>query len=187
MPYKLRKAPKRDLYWVVKISNGEHMSEDPITKERAEAQMRALYASERLPAKYTAGLTPSQKEKQVELIKKSSKKYKETGLVEDRPKVSAVKTRRSVHVVRFEKTFGFPITETAKVKMMFPDTDVDKILAKGAGAYASSGSRPNVSVAQWSNARLASVLTGGSALKIDKDLVGPISMKKISSRTRAKS
>jgi hypothetical protein len=187
MPYKLRKAPKKDLYWVVKTSDGKHMSEDPIPKERAEAQMRALYASENLPAKYTAGLTADQKEKQVELIKKSSKKYKETGLVEDRPKVSAVKTRRSVHVVRFEKTYGFPITETAKVKMMFPDTDIDKILAKGAAAYASSGSRPNVSVAQWANARLASVLTGGPALKIDDDLVGPISMKKISSRTQAKS
>lgn len=163
------------------------MSKDPIPKEKAEAQMRALYAAEKLPEKYTAGLTSVEKAKQVELIKKSSKKYKESGIVEDRPKVSAKPTRRSVYVVRFEKKYGFPVVETAKVKLMFPDTDVDKILAKGAGAYASSGSRPNVSVAQWSNARLASVLTGGPALKIDKDLVGPISMRKISSRTLTKS
>jgi len=46
MPYKLRKAPKRDLYWVVN-DRGEHMSNDPLPKERAEAQMRALYAAAR--------------------------------------------------------------------------------------------------------------------------------------------
>jgi hypothetical protein len=132
-------------------------------------------------------LKHKEKEKQVKLIKKSSKKYKESGIVEDRPKVSTKPTRRSSHVIRFEKKYGFPITETAKVKLMFPDTDVDKILAKGAAAYASSGSRPNVSVAQWANGRLASVLTGGAALKIDKDLVGTMSMKKINSQKPATS
>lgn len=181
MPYKLRKAPKKDLYWVV-TADGKHMSKDPIPKERAEAQMRALYASESLPPKYTAGLTADQKAKQVELIKKSSRKYKETGLVADRPKVSDKPTKRSVYVKRFEKKYGFPITDTAKVKSVFYDTDVTKILSKGAGAYASSGSRPNVSVAQWSYARLASVLTGGPALKVDKDLVGPVSLQLISSQ-----
>ena len=179
MPYKLRKAPKRDLYWVVN-PEGKHMSTDPIPKERAEAQMRALYASERLPAKYTAGLTPVEKTKQVELIQKSTKKYKETGIVKDRPKVSEKPTRRSVHVKRFEEKYGFPITDHAKVKAFFPDTDVHTILSKGTAAYA-SGSRPNATIGQWINARLASVLTGGPALKIDKDLVGPLSMKKIRS------
>ena len=46
MPYKLRKAPKRDLYWVVG-PDGKHHSKDPLPKERAEAQRRALYANER--------------------------------------------------------------------------------------------------------------------------------------------
>gem|GEM_PF-3869637 len=45
MPYKLRKAPNRDLYWVI-AQDGRHMSKDPIPKKRAEAQMRALYAAE---------------------------------------------------------------------------------------------------------------------------------------------
>ena len=44
MPYKLRKAPNRDLYWVVGLDGTKH-STDPIPKERAEAQMRALYAA----------------------------------------------------------------------------------------------------------------------------------------------
>ena len=42
----MRKAPKRDLYWVVG-EDGTHMSKEPIPKERAEAQMKALYASAR--------------------------------------------------------------------------------------------------------------------------------------------
>lgn len=46
MPYKLRKAPKRDLYWVVNKETGKKHSKDPLPKERALAQMRALYASE---------------------------------------------------------------------------------------------------------------------------------------------
>ncbi len=44
MPYKLRKAPNRDLYWVVS-DDGKKMSKDPIPKERAKAQMKALYAN----------------------------------------------------------------------------------------------------------------------------------------------
>jgi len=46
MPYKLRKAPKKELYWVVN-EEGKHMSKDPLPKPKAEAQMRALYAAMR--------------------------------------------------------------------------------------------------------------------------------------------
>ncbi len=46
MPYKLRKAPKRDLYWVVGEDGTKH-SKEPIPKERAEAQMKALYIAMR--------------------------------------------------------------------------------------------------------------------------------------------
>jgi hypothetical protein len=42
MPYRLRKAPNRDLYWVVGEDGKKH-SKDPIPKARAEAQMKALY------------------------------------------------------------------------------------------------------------------------------------------------
>jgi len=47
MPYKLRKAPKRDLYWVVNKETGKKYSNEPLPKERAKDQMKALYASER--------------------------------------------------------------------------------------------------------------------------------------------
>jgi hypothetical protein len=44
MPYKLRKAPRRELYWVI-AQDGRHMSRDPLPKTKAMAQMRALYAA----------------------------------------------------------------------------------------------------------------------------------------------
>jgi hypothetical protein len=50
MPYRIRKAPLKNLYWVV-AQDGRHMSKEPIPKERAEAQRRALYASERMQKK----------------------------------------------------------------------------------------------------------------------------------------
>ena len=46
MPYRLRKAPKRDLYWVV-AEDGTKKSKEPLPREDAEAQMRALYAAMR--------------------------------------------------------------------------------------------------------------------------------------------
>ena len=133
-----------------------------------------------IPKSYIAGLSVVQRKAQVKAIEKSRKQYEKTGLVTDRPKVSDTPTKRSKHVIKFQKLYGFPITDLDKVKKTFPDTDIEGIFAKGIAAYA-SGSRPNVSVYQWKLARLASVLTGGPALRIDKDLVGPKSMKLISS------
>lgn len=42
--YRLRKAPKRELYWVI-AEDGTKKSKEPIPLARAKAQMRALYAS----------------------------------------------------------------------------------------------------------------------------------------------
>jgi hypothetical protein len=42
----LRKAPKRDLYWVINKQTKQKHSKEPLPKERAQAQMRALYAQE---------------------------------------------------------------------------------------------------------------------------------------------
>jgi len=42
MPYKLRKAPKRELYWVVTIATGKKHSKEPIPLEKAKAQLRIL-------------------------------------------------------------------------------------------------------------------------------------------------
>lgn len=132
-----------------------------------------------LPPKYTRGLTEDQAEHQVQLIQRSKRVYETTGKVEARPKVSDKPTPRSSHAAAFESRYGYKVSELAKVRRDFPDTDVAGILAKGRAAYASSGSRPNTTPEAWAKARLASVLTGGKALAVDKDLVGPVSRKKI--------
>ena len=46
MPYKLRKAPRRELYWVITKATGKKHSIEPLPLKRAEAQMRSLYARE---------------------------------------------------------------------------------------------------------------------------------------------
>lgn len=139
-----------------------------------------------LPLRYSRGLTPKERIAYKKEIERTLKIYRKTGKVVGRkpesfrnPK-SRETYRRSSHAVKFEKCYGFKVTDLKKVKAKFPDTDVDEILAKGRAAYA-SGSRPNrygrSGIESWSYARLASVLTKNKALLVDKDLVGPKSLK----------
>ena len=114
-----------------------------------------------LPKKYVPDkLSPSDKKKQIKSIKEGK----------DRPKVD-YKTKRSTHVVKFEKKYNTTIKDLPFIyKNIITKTGVDKILDKGMGAYYSAGSRPNVSKEQWAYARLASVIMGGPARKVDKDI-----------------
>jgi hypothetical protein len=135
-----------------------------------------------LPQRYTSGLTRNQKLQYKKSIQTSRRYYKRTGLVRGRkPVAKGLKSRRSKHSLAFEKRYGFKVTDVSKVKRLFKDTDVATILRKGRAAYSSGGSRPTVTgrggTDQWAYARLASVLTGGKALAVDKDLVGPKSLR----------
>ena len=130
-----------------------------------------------LPKRYIANLSSQEKSKQVKAIEKSMKEYEKTGKVYTRPRIGG-ESKRSPFVKRFEELYGFPITDIKKVKQKFPSTDVETILSKGRAAYA-SGSRPNQTPSSWAFARLASVLTGGKALAVDKDEVGKSDLKKI--------
>jgi hypothetical protein len=132
-----------------------------------------------LPPQYVGGLAQAAARRQKALIAESKREYERTGKVEARPRVSSAPVPRSSHATKFEKRYGYKVSELGRVKRDFPDTDVAKILSKGRAAYASSGSRPNVTPEQWAKARLASVLTGGKALAVDKDLVGARSRARI--------
>ena len=134
-----------------------------------------------LPKRYVANLTPREKSKQVKAIEKSMEQYKKTGKVSARPPLGT--SKRSPFVKEFQDRYGFSITELPKVKREFPGTDVEGILDKGRAAYA-SGSRPGQTPSSWSFARLASVLTGGKALGVDKDLVNDKDLKKILQESR---
>jgi len=106
-------------------------------------------------------LTAKDKVKQINSIKSGT----------DRPKLKSATTKRSSHVVKFEKKYGYKINELGKIyKNIISKTGTDKIIEKGMGAYYSSGSRPNVSARSWAYARLASVIMNGGARKVDKDI-----------------
>ena len=105
-------------------------------------------------------------------LSKEDKKKQEKSIREgkDRPKVD-YKSKRSKHVVAFEKKYGEKITNDSFIsKNIISKTGIDKILDKGMGAYYSSGSRPNQTKESWARARLASVIMGGPARKVDKDI-----------------
>jgi len=46
MPYGLRKSRGRDLFWVYNKETGRKYSKKPLPRSRAEAQRRAIYATE---------------------------------------------------------------------------------------------------------------------------------------------
>mgnify|MGYP003121870073 CR=1 FL=1 len=114
----------------------------------------------KVPKSYVPpGLSPADKKKQIKSIIEQKK----------RPKVESFQSKRSPYVVKFEKKYGVPITDKKFIyKNIISRTGVDKILAKGKAAYFSSGSRPNQNMFSWSNARLASVIVGGPARRVDK-------------------
>ena len=114
----------------------------------------------KIPKQYIpSSLTPADRKKQEESIRKGK----------PRPKVESFKSKRSSHVVKFEKKYGVKITNKAFIyKNIMSKRGVDLVLKRGIAAYFSSGSRPNQTPASWSNARLASVIMGGAARKVDK-------------------
>jgi hypothetical protein len=124
----------------------------------------------KIPKQYVPkSLSPEDKKKQIKSIKEGK----------DRPKVESFKSKRSSHVIKFEKRYGKKITDDQWIgKNLLRPAGIKQILKKGAGAYYSSGSRPNQTVASWSRARLASALTGGAAAKVDKDILEKYKVKK---------
>tara|TARA_R100000951_G_scaffold8297_3_gene7545 strand:- start:5804 stop:6184 length:381 start_codon:yes stop_codon:yes gene_type:complete len=106
-------------------------------------------------------LTPSDRKKQIKSIKEGK----------DRPKVKSFTSKRSSWAEKFEKKYGTKISNTSFIsKNIITKTGIDKILDKGRGAYYSAGSRPNQTAESWALSRLASVVMGGPARRVDKDI-----------------
>jgi len=114
-------------------------------------------------------LTEKDKKKQIKSIKEKTK----------RPKLESFKSKRSSWVEKFEKKYGTKITDKKFINENILKTKgINEILKKGQGAYYSSGSRPNQTPFSWANARLASVIMGGSARKVDKSIWTKYKVKK---------
>ena len=116
--------------------------------------------SRNVPATYLKGLKGKEREKQIKSIFEGK----------DRPKTSA-KSKRSGWAVKFEDKYNHKISEKEWIhKNIITRTGQQKIIDKGMGAYYSSGSRPNQTPTSWGLGRLASVILGGPARKIDKNI-----------------
>ena len=126
--------------------------------------------STKIPKKYTEKLSKQDKKKQKKNLIRSRKMYKK-GIYVDRPKLKSYPKKRSVHIVKFEKKYNHKITDKDYIdKHILSTKGQNQILKKGRGAYYSSGSRPNQSSNSWAYARLASVITGGKARKVDNKI-----------------
>lgn len=115
-----------------------------------------------IPKKYVPkSLSPEDRKKQIKSIKEKTK----------RPKVESFKSKRSSHVEKFEKKYGYKISNLKRIsKEIISMEGINKILDKGRGAYFSGGSRPNQTPQSWALARLASVIMNGKARQVDKDI-----------------
>lgn len=88
----------------------------------------------------------------------------------DRPQVK-YKERRSSWAVKFQDKYGVPITDKEYIdKNILKEEGQEQIIMKGKGAYYSSGSRPNQTPFSWGYGRLASVIMGGKARRLDKKI-----------------
>jgi len=106
-------------------------------------------------------LSESDKKKQIKSIKEKT----------ERPKLKSFQSKRSSWTEKFEKKYGYKITNDSQIsKNIISKTGIDKIIKKGMAAYYNSGSRPNQTAFSWARARLASVLLKGPAYKVDKDI-----------------
>ena len=113
-------------------------------------------------------LSASDRKKQIKSIKDKT----------ERPKVK-FESKRSSWVEKFESKYGYKINQKAKIaKEIISKEGIDQILSKGKGAYYSAGSRPNQTATSWSLARLASVILGGPARRIDKKIWDKYKIKK---------
>ena len=116
----------------------------------------------KVPKTYVpSSLTPKDKKAQVESILKGK----------DRPKVESFKSKRSGWAKKFEDKYGYKITETEKInKNIIKEKGQKEIIGIGMKAYYTSGSRPNQTPFSWGLGRLASVIMGGPARKIDSKI-----------------
>ena len=126
--------------------------------------------TEKIPGKYTSKLSRRDRMKQKKNLIKSRKMYKK-GIYVDRPQLKSYPKKRSEWIVKFEKRYNRKITDKNFIdKHILSKKGQNQILSKGRGAYYSSGSRPNQSSSSWAYARLASVIMGGKARKVDNKI-----------------
>ena len=121
----------------------------------------------KIKKKYYNHLSQKDKKKQLAMIQKSRRMYKQ-GKYFTRTKLD-YPVKVSPHIVRAQKLYGTKIipSKELSLKTGCSMNALKQIVKKGEGAYYSSGSRPSQTAHSWAYARLASAITGGKASKVD--------------------
>jgi hypothetical protein len=118
-------------------------------------------------------LASKDKLKQTNMLTKSKRLYKK-GIYYTRKPVKSFHSKTSKHILKARKIYGVEqigATDELARKTGCSKSALSKIIGKGAGAYYSSGSRPNQTAQSWGIARLASALTSGKAGAIDYNIL----------------
>lgn len=134
-------------------------------KTRKHTKINLRYLPKRLTAK--------DKKKQSQMLIKSRKLYKK-GKYYTRKPLKSFKSKTSLHILKARKIYGVEkigATNELSRKSGCSKQALAKIINKGAGAYYSSGSRPNQTATSWGIARLASALTSGKAGAVDFNIL----------------
>ena len=107
------------------------------------------------------------------MLSKSKKMYKK-GKYFTRKFVKSFKSKSSSHVIKAKKMYDVDkigATDELAKATGCSKSALAKIINKGAGAYYSSGSRPNQTAQSWGVARLASSITAGKAAAVDYNIL----------------
>ena len=128
----------------------------------------------KFPIRYVPkNLTKKDKQKQLKMLIKSKKLYKNHKYY-TRKSISSYKNKKSNHILNARKIYDIqnitPNKELAQ-KTGCKLSALQQIVKKGEGAYYSSGSRPNQTPQSWGLARLASSITSGKAAAVDYDII----------------
>ena len=128
----------------------------------------------KFPIRYVPkNLTKKDKQKQLKMLIKSKKLYKNHKYY-TRKSISSYKNKKSNHILNARKIYDIqnitPNKELAQ-KTGCKISALKQIVKKGEGEYYSSGSRPNQTPQSWGLARLASSLTSGKAAAVDYDII----------------
>jgi hypothetical protein len=118
-------------------------------------------------------LTAKDRKKQSQMLLKSRSQYKKNKYYTRKP-VKSFHSKTSKHILNATKMYNVEkigATDELSKKSGCSINALKKIINKGAGAYYSSGSRPNQTAQSWGIARLASALTAGKAGAIDYDIL----------------
>jgi hypothetical protein len=118
-------------------------------------------------------LSTKDKKMQSMMLNKSKKLYKK-GVYYTRKPVKSFHSKTSKHILKARNVYGVEkigATDELAKKSGCTKSSLAKIINKGAGAYFSSGSRPNQTGQSWGVARLASALTSGKAGAVDYNIL----------------